>query len=264
MSRQYRPRLSKAEMDIVEAARAGLLSLPKSEKPRKELRPLPKPFKGNPGNVLVIGDIHEPFALDGYLEFCRETQERFDCGTVVFIGDVIDNHFSSFHATDPDGYGAGDELDRAIDKIAEWNAVFPKAYVCIGNHDRMAFRKAETGGVSKRWIKAYSDVLETPGWDFVDEVVIDDVNYNHGEGGTARTKMRKEHQSQVQGHLHPQAYIEYSVGNQHKYFGMQVGCGVDREAYALAYAKRYPKQAISCGVVLDNGTLPILATMDLD
>jgi predicted phosphodiesterase len=231
---------------------------------RKPLRDLPSPYKkGSSGNVLVIGDIHEPFALKGYLEFCRETQEKFKCGTVVFIGDVIDNHFSSFHISDPDGYGAGEELDRAIDKIAEWVHVFPKAYVCIGNHDRMAFRKAEAGGVSKRWIKNYSEVLGAPEWDFVDEVVLDGVNYNHGEGGTARLKMKNEFQSQVQGHIHTQAYVEWSFGETHANFGMQVGCGVDRKAYAVAYAKRFKKQAISCGVVLNGGDLPILIKMPL-
>ena len=50
-------------------------------------------------NVLVIGDIHEPFTLEGYLEFCKEQYDRFNCDTVVFIGDIIDNAFSSFHPT---------------------------------------------------------------------------------------------------------------------------------------------------------------------
>ena len=40
---------------------------------------------------------------------------------------------------------------------------------------------------------------------------------------------------------------------------MQVGCGVDRESYAMAYAKFFPKTyKIACGVILDNGKLPII------
>ena len=42
--------------------------------------------------VLVIGDLHEPFCLDGYLEHCQETYAKYNCNRVVFIGDVIDNH----------------------------------------------------------------------------------------------------------------------------------------------------------------------------
>ena len=86
-------------------------------------------------NILVIGDIHEPFAIDGYLEFCFEQYKKYNCNKVVFIGDLLDNHFSSYHATDPDGFGAGEELTRAMSKIKKWYQYFPEALVCIGNHD---------------------------------------------------------------------------------------------------------------------------------
>ena len=58
--------------------------------------------------VLVIGDLHEPFCLDEYLDHCIETYEKHNCNQVVFIGDVIDNHYSSYHESDPDGMGGGD------------------------------------------------------------------------------------------------------------------------------------------------------------
>lgn len=230
---------------------------------KKVKKKLPNPYiKGNLKNVLIIGDIHEPFSLSGYLQFVRKMQERHDCGTVVFIGDVIDNHYSSYHETETEGLGADNELIWAIAKIQEWYSVFPNAYVCIGNHDRMAFRKAKTSGVSSKWVRNYDEVLGTPGWNFVEEVEIDGVNYNHGEGGTAKTKMKNELQSQVQGHLHAQAYIEFSTGRHNVVFGMQVGCGVDDTAYAMAYGKNFKKSTISCGVVKD-GRQPILISMNL-
>ncbi len=74
----------------------------------------------NVNRVLVIGDLHEPFCLDGYLGHCIRTYENYNCNRVVFIGDVIDNHYSSYHESDPDGYGAGEELELAIDKLSEW------------------------------------------------------------------------------------------------------------------------------------------------
>jgi hypothetical protein len=64
--------------------------------------------------ILIVGDIHAPFSLDGYLDFCKETYAIYNCNQVIFIGDIIDNHYSSFHTTDPDGMGGGDELDLAI------------------------------------------------------------------------------------------------------------------------------------------------------
>ena len=40
----------------------------------------------DPKNVLIIGDLHCPFVVDGYLEFCKKVQDDFDCGTVIFAG----------------------------------------------------------------------------------------------------------------------------------------------------------------------------------
>ncbi len=45
--------------------------------------------------ILVIGDLHEPFCLDSYLQHCKDVYAKYNCNRVVFIGDVIDNHYSS-------------------------------------------------------------------------------------------------------------------------------------------------------------------------
>ena len=125
------------------------------------------------------------------------------------------------------------------------------------------YRKARTAGISSRWVRGYAEVLGTPGWNFVEEVFIHGVMYVHGENGTASKKMTNEHCSVVQGHLHSQGYVQWSVGAEHRLFGMQVGCGVDRHAYAMSYGKMGPKPVISCGVVLDKGFLPIVIPMKL-
>ena len=213
-------------------------------------------------NVLVIGDLHEPFCLDNYLEHCVETYNKYKCDEVVFIGDIIDNHASSYHETDPDGHSAGQELKMAIQRIKEWYKAFPKATVIIGNHDRLIMRKAYSSGLSKLWIKDYAEVLGTPGWNFTESIEIDDVLYIHGEGGTARARVRRDLQSIVQGHLHSQAYIDWCVGAKFKLFGMQVGCGIDHKSYAMAYGKEGPKPAIACVVVL-QGEVPINIMMNL-
>ena len=131
-------------------------------------------------NVLVIGDLHEPFCLDSYLDWCIEQYDTWNCNKVIFIGDVIDSHGFSYHEADPDGMSAGDELSYAIKRIARWYKAFPNADVCIGNHDRMAARKAMTGGIPSAWIKSYNDVLGTPNWNWVESIIYDDVLYEHG------------------------------------------------------------------------------------
>tara|TARA_R100000781_G_scaffold114704_1_gene86246 strand:+ start:472 stop:1191 length:720 start_codon:yes stop_codon:yes gene_type:complete len=214
-------------------------------------------------NVLVIGDLHEPFCLDEYIEFCLSKYHGYNCNQVIFIGDIIDNHYSSYHETNPDGLSGGDELDLAIERISKWYNAFSKAIVILGNHDRMVMRKAQTSDIPKKWIKSYKEVLGVPNWKFVERYVQDDVQYIHGEGGTARTKCRADMMNTVQGHLHTQAYCEHYVGQNYRVFGMQVGCGIDHESYAMAYAKYGKKPAIGCSVVLNNGSLPINLLMHL-
>ena len=212
--------------------------------------------------VLVIGDLHEPFCLDEYLDHCISTYNNYNCNRVVFIGDVIDNHYSSYHESDPDGYGAGEELERAIDRLKRWYKAFPKADVTIGNHDRLIRRKAFTGGIPKAWIKEYSEVLNTPNWNFTDRVVIDDVQYIHGESGKAIKKAKDDMMSTAQGHRHTELGCEYAVGVSFKVFGLSVGCGINHETYAMAYGKNFKKPAIGCGVVFD-GKIGLAVPMEL-
>lgn len=210
-------------------------------------------FTKNERRILVIGDIHAPFCLEGYLDFCKETYAKHNCNQVIFIGDILDNHYSSFHQTDPNGMSGGTELEYAIEDVSKWNKAFPVADVLIGNHDRMIMRKAFDSDVPKQWIKSYNEVLGT-NWNWVERIVYDGVQYVHGEGGTARTKAKNDMMSTVQGHIHTQCYTEWLVGRNFRVFGMQVGCGIDGGSYAAAYAKHFKKQAIGCGVVLGGHT----------
>ncbi len=215
----------------------------------------------NETRLLVIGDLHEPFCLEGYLDFCVETYQKFNCNATHFCGDIIDNHYASYHETSPDGLGGQDELEFAIQKVQAWSKAFKKATVCVGNHDRLIGRRAFSSNIPKAWIKSYNEVLGTD-WDWQPRFVIDDVQYVHGEGGTARTRAKNDMMSTVQGHIHTQAYTEWMVGNKFKIFGMQIGCGIDRTSYAMSYAREYKKQAIGCGVVI-GGHTAINCLMDL-
>jgi hypothetical protein len=242
LKKEYRLRLTKTEHDLIKVNRI------------KDKR-----------NVLVIGDLHCPFDLDNYKDWCVEQYYKFNCNQVIFIGDVIDNHFSSYHETSADGMGGADELDYAIKRIARWYKAFNKkgTKIIIGNHDRLIMRKAQTSAIPSKWIKSYKEVLKVPNWEFVERYVQDQVQYIHGEGGTARTKCRADMMNTVQGHLHTQAYTEHYVGQKFRVFGSQVGCGINHETYAMAYCKYGKKPAIGCSVILDNGKLPINLLMPL-
>jgi len=246
MGEEFRPRLSRLEMDIILSHRGV----------NKE------------GGILIIGDLHAPFDKKGYLEHCIYIQKKYKTSHVIFIGDLVDNHYSSFHSTDPDGFGAGEELDRAVDIIKKWHDAFPNADVVIGNHDRIIMRQAFASGISTRWIKDYKDVLETPTWNYGLSFEYNRVLYIHGEGAGgingALSKALNKRKSIVQGHFHVDAHIRWNVSDIDRLFAMQVGCGVDDESFGMAYAKFNTKKSIiSCGVVLENGQLPIIEPMHL-
>jgi hypothetical protein len=152
--------------------------------------------------------------------------------------------------------------------LKPWIAAFPEADVLLGNHDRIIQRKAFESGVSSKWIKGFNEMLQAPGWNFCLSVESNGVLYLHGEGGGgingALQKSLNKRMSIVQGHFHTEAHIRWNVSEFDRQFAMQVGCGIDDESYALAYAKYNTKKSIiSCGVVLDDGELPILEPMRL-
>ncbi|MCK5017015.1 MAG: metallophosphoesterase [Candidatus Peribacteraceae bacterium] len=213
--------------------------------------------------ILNIGDLHAPFLLEDYLDFCFNIYNKYQCNKVIFTGDIVDNHASSFWETDPNGLGAGDELDRAKETVQLWHDTFPNSMVCVGNHDLIPSRKAVTSGLPKQWIRTLSEVLSTPTWEYAEEFYVDDVMYCHGTAKKARMRARSELISVSQGHYHSESYIEHFVGLNRHIWAMQVGCGIDRKSYAMTYSRHFPKPQINVGVVLEDGTLPILEYMKL-
>lgn len=218
--------------------------------------------------VLVIGDLHEPFCLDGYLDHCKKAYKDFNCNKVVFIGDLVDNHAISYHEHDPNGKSPYDEYELAIKKLHKWYEEFPEAVVTIGNHDALGMRKVYTAGLPSFWLKSLEQILEAPkSYKFDFHFVIDDVFYTHGTGvsgdGGAMKIATQNRQSAVIGHLHSISNIKYSASYKDLIFAMTVGCGIDRKQYAFAYGKDVvSKPIISCGVVLE-GNVPILIPMNL-
>lgn len=231
-----------------------------------------KPFTGgDPGNVLVIPDLHAPFIREGFLEFCREQQQKWNCGKVVAIGDLADFHAISYHESDPDGLSAGDEHQAAKAQLAKLFAMFPgtlenPVYCTLGNHDLLISRKAKTAGLSSHFVRSLGEVYGAPdSWKFVDEVEIDDVVYRHGgAGGNAQRMAMHSRRSTVQGHLHSEFFTQWLVSERDAIFGCQVASGIDDKAYAFAYGRPYPKKsAIGCAVILNGGKTPVNLLMPL-
>jgi len=213
-------------------------------------------------NVLIIPDLHAPFIRDGYLEFCKKMQRKWGTTKTYFLGDLLDNHYMSFHDTDPDGYSANEELNKAIAQLAEFYQAFPEANVLMGNHDSIPSRKAFSSGISNRWIKSVAEVLKFSGWTYSDVCWHNGIMLCHGIGRKASSRMKQDMVSVIQGHYHSESYIRYQVGTDRKTFAMQLGCGIDNNTYAMAYGRWYPRQHVNLGILVE-GKLPIIEYMEL-
>lgn len=207
----------------------------------------------------VIGDLHAPFNHPNYIQFCIDAFKAHGVGQIVCIGDLVDHHALSKHPTEPCAMGAYAELDKALEQVELVVKAFPKAKMCIGNHDTIPIRQAATVGIGERFLKSYSEVLKLPKtWEIADEFVIDNVLYKHGvncggENG-AINAAKNECMSVVIGHAHSFAGCKYIVNPRNIRFGLSVGCGIDVQAYSFAYGKALPRRPIlGCGIVYNSG-----------
>lgn len=218
---------------------------------------------GDEDNVLVIWDIHEPVCLEGYYEFIRETQERFDCGTVIFIWDVADFNWISYHEKDPNLNWIKVELEMAIEALQKWYYTFPNAIVLEWNHDALPERKGKSCWLTREMLRTTPEILQFPeGWEYEKEVIINDVLYTHWTKWTALRKAISNRISLVQWHLHTEAFVIYQQWFRDSIFWMQVWCWIDNSKPEFDYNKSYANTPIiSCGVVLDSWTLPLVIRM---
>lgn len=207
--------------------------------------------------TLTIGDLHLPFVHPKYLRFCQDMAAKYDAERIVFIGDVVDWHSVSYHEVDPDGLSAGDEMKLTRRMLKRWVAAFPKADVCIGNHDARLHRKMMTHGMPAGALRSYKDLWETPGWNWGEEFVHDGVKYTHGTGLSGQTaalyRAMRNRISVVIGHTHSFGGVQYHASENDLIFGLNVGCGIDIRAYSFAYAAPFVNRpTLGCGLVVSD------------
>ena len=205
-------------------------------------------------NVLVIGDLHNPATHPKYLQLCKDVYKKYNCNKVVFIGDIVDWHAVSFHPIEPACPGAHDEYDLTKVKVQQWYKAFPKAKICIGNHDERPERLAKSVSIPTPCLVSYNTLWDTPGWDWQYEHVIDNICYFHGTGFSgihpAWQALNGKLMSVVMGHCHSRAGVKWLTTPTARLFGMDVGCGIDVKAWQFVYGKHLKyRPVLSCGVI---------------
>lgn len=215
-------------------------------------------YKSN-APILVFSDPHCPFDHPNFPYFLQDMAKKYKVGQVICLGDLVDNHAISRHGAEPCALGAYSELDLAIQRLKIYATLFPEVDYVTGNHDERVNRQAASVGIGSRFLKDLHDVLELPdGWICRgNEFIQDNVLYSHGINWCGKNgainKAFAERMSCAIGHSHSFGGVQYSANSRDTVFGINVGCGVNREAYAFAYGK-YSKQkeTLGCGIVFNS------------
>lgn len=212
------------------------------------------------GIVGVIGDTHMPFVHPNYIHFLEDTFTKYRADLVVSIGDLVDNHAISRHQTETSAASALTEYEQARETIEQYTKVFTKVSLLLGNHDLIPQRQAATLGIPKIYTKGFKELWGLPeGWTVQEQLIIDEVLYEHGTGYTGKSgaldKAVNAMQSCVIGHSHGYGGCQYKSNSKSIVFGLNAGCGVDIDAYAFAYGKyNRNRETIGCGIVFDNSS----------
>jgi predicted phosphodiesterase len=214
------------------------------------------PFHGT--NTLVFSDTHIPFNHPNFLQFLKDTYAKYNCGPIVCLGDLVDHHALSRHDSEGCAKSPYDELNMALEEVKKYVEAFPNVKMCKGNHDEIVVRQSKTLGIGERFLKSFSELYCIPDtWDIADEHIINGVLHVHGIncGGKdgAINKSVKECMSTVIGHSHAYAGCKYHANARDLMFGLNVGCGIDINAYAFAYGQHsIDRPIIGCGVVYNS------------
>jgi predicted phosphodiesterase len=216
--------------------------------------------KDRPEVVGVISDTHFPFVHPNYIHFLKDTFKQYAVTRIVHIGDLCDNHAISRHLTETDADGALTEYGQAIKCVREYVEAFKKYQITltVGNHCLIPERQAATLGIPKVFLKGMRELWQLPdNWDICEKKIINGVLYEHGINWLGKhgalDKAINARMSCVIGHSHSFAGCNYQSNSESLIFGLNVGCGVDIDAYAMRYGKyNKNREVLGCGIVFDS------------
>ncbi len=215
--------------------------------------------------ILIIPDMQLPFQHQDAFTFLKTVNDVYQPTKVVSIGDSLDNHTLGKFISNPNGYSAADEFDKAVSLLHNLYDIFPVVTEVESNHNRRIIIRARTAGLPDKVIRPYNELTEAPStWKFVEYLILDNIMFEHGDavGGmyASRNAALTNGRSTIIGHHHSHASLYYISNREKMYFGMNVGCLIDLYSYAFEYAKKYKfKPTLSCGFV--NKGIPQIIPM---
>lgn len=212
--------------------------------------------------VLIISDLHLPWAVDDWFEFLSSLHTKRKYDIIISIGDEVDNAALSFHEKEPGMPSPTKELEMASDAMKLLSTLFPKMYICDSNHGSLIWRRSKFAGIPYEYIKPLKEVYGTPLYEWHSEIMLrtdmGPVYLCHGKKSGYGAMVREMGVSCVQGHFHTKAEITYHRTVIGKRFNMLVGCLADSKKLAFQYAKNNVPTFINAVGEIDRSGKPNL------
>jgi predicted phosphodiesterase len=207
--------------------------------------------------ILVLGDIHLPFADWEALEQAREFAVKHKPDVVFTTGDLTDQKSWSRFMKEPHDDNPESEWNKTVAASKELAKMFPRLVIRRSNHDIRYIKKAAEAGIVKAMIRGLDELFPYKGWIWElgnDPYVLDDIAFMHGDElyGSVKVKVQQLGLNVVQGHTH-KAEIVYNCTFNRRLWGMDVGCMIDTKSAAFDYAaKALSKVWVGHGWVQDG------------
>lgn len=220
-------------------------------------------------STLFISDLHYPYQHPDAYDFLEALMEYYQFEQIANVGDLVDNHYPSYHEKEPEAYGGSEEIEKASEGLQKLERLFPKMKISLGNHDILAKRKATTAGIPLEWVSCPNKVYGLKGgWDWKPSHFLklsngSDCLLVHSLGANIVNNASKFSHSSVQGHHHGTFGISFFADHYSIRFHMSTGCLINPKAPAFKYDKKRftHRPIIGCGFEIDG--VPYLQPMFL-
>lgn len=198
--------------------------------------------------ILVIPDVHAPWANMDALRQAYQWKKRHKPDLVICLGDLTDQKIWSRWQKDVDDYSPSEEFLRAEQQLKEIHKMFPQMLILRGNHDVRILSKAIEAGLPSQMFKDVDQVFAYKGWTWINSnqklvknTVRGPILFVHGDeqGGTVNQKARMLGISVCQGHTH-KVSVTHTTTINGTIFGAEFGCIMDIHSKAAKYAQPNP------------------------
>ena len=210
--------------------------------------------------ILCIADTHFPYHHRDTFSFLKAIRDEYDINTVTHVGDVVDNHYPSFHEKEAGCLGGSEEIKAARKACQKLEELFPEMKISLGNHDLLPKRKANSASVPLDWVACPNTVYGLEGgWDWKSSHYIpygDNLKFLlvHSVGTNIKTSAYRYSHSSVQGHHHSTFGVHYAADTDTLRWHMSVGCLIDPRSPAFQYDKNniISRPILGSGIVLEG------------